>query len=137
MGFRMGFEQGVSKGVPPGVPKRVPPGVSKRVPQGVPPGVPKGVPQGVPKGVPQGVPKGVSQGVPKEVSQGVPFEIPGAFEDLMTSVVAFVYAEPVILSKVLYTKHSCSGTLLGDKCHHAMYLHDGLPGLVFVSCKSS
>jgi hypothetical protein len=55
----------------------------------------------------------------------------------MTSVVAFVYAEPMILSKVPYVKHSCSGTLLADKCQHAMYSHDGLPGLVFISCKSS
>jgi hypothetical protein len=55
----------------------------------------------------------------------------------MKSVVSFVYAEPVILSKVPSTKHSCAGTFLADKCQHAMYSPDGLPGLVFVSGKSS
>jgi hypothetical protein len=59
--------------------------------------------------------------------------VPRAFEDLMESVVAFVYAEPVIPSKVPCTKNSSAGTFRADKCQHAMYSQDGLPGLVFVS----
>jgi hypothetical protein len=63
--------------------------------------------------------------------------VPRAFEDLMKSVVAFVYAEPVIPSKVPCTKNSSAGTFRADKCQHAMYSQDGLPGLVFVSYSSS